>query len=175
MLNSCKKSRIVGPSGIWEYNQLIGAKVKVNSLPISNFFGCFSGCGSNDLLTIKDIYIRISLDGKAITVIELVEYPGKIFTWKDLEVVELNVVSKFKAVCGTFLSDQSVCGHGVDTEASWIKETSNGGIAFVDEKGNIITNRIVRLVGANVEDINTDTDEITDIDVNFRGDILDKN
>ena len=82
MLNSCRNSRIVGPSGIWEYEQLIGAKVKVSSLPVSNFFGCFSGGGSNDLLTIKDIYFRISLDGKTITVIELTEYPGKIFTWK---------------------------------------------------------------------------------------------
>lgn len=173
MLNSCRNSRIVGPSGIWEYEQLIGAKVKVSSLPVSNFFGCFSGGGSNDLLTIKDIYFRISLDGKTITVIELTEYPGKIFTWKDLEIIELNVISKFKAVCGTFLSNQSICGYGVDTEASWIKDTSNG-IAFIDEKGNIITNRIVRIVGANVEDINTDTNEITDIDVNFNGDILDK-
>lgn len=173
MLNSCKNSRIVGPSGIWEYEQLIGAKVKVNSLPISNFFGCFSG-RCKDLLTIKDIYIRISLDGKAITVIELVEYPGKIFTWKDLEIIELGISSKFKAVCGTFLSNQSICGFGVDKEASWIKDTSNG-IAFIDEKGNIITNRIVRIVGANIEDINTDTNEITDIDVNFNGDILDKN
>ncbi len=50
----------------------------------------------------------------------------------------------------------------------------SNGIAFIDEKGNIITNRIVRIVGANVEDINTDTNEITDIDVNFNGDILDK-
>ena len=120
MLNSCRNSRIVGPSGIWEYEQLIGAKVKVSSLPVSNFFGCFSGGGSNDLLT-----------------------------------------------------NQSICGYGVDTEASWIKDMSNG-IAFIDEKGNIITNRIVRIVGANVEDINTDTNEITDIDVNFNGDILDK-
>ena len=74
MLNSCRNSRIVGPSGIWEYEQLIGAKVKVSSLPVSNFFGCFSGGGSNDLLTIKDIYFRISLDGKTITVIELTQY-----------------------------------------------------------------------------------------------------
>ena len=168
--SNCKNNRITSPSGIWEYEQLIGAKVRVCSMPISNFFNCFSG--GNELLTIKDIYIRISLDGKAITVIELVEYPGKIFTWKDLEVVELNIVSKFKATCGMFLADQTLCGHGVDTSPSWSENIS--GIAIIDENGNVITNRIVRIVGANIENINKDTNEITDIEINFNGDILDK-
>lgn len=170
MLNSCKNARIVSPSGVWEYEQLIGAKVKVKSMPISNFFGCFSGV--NELLTIKDIFFRISLDGKTITVIELVEYPGKIFTWKDLEVVELNIVSKFKSACGEFLAGQTVCGHGVDTNPSWLNNVN--GIAIIDENGNVITNRIVRIVGATVEDITKDVDDISDIDVNFNGDILDK-
>lgn len=170
MFSSCKTKRIVGPSGIWEYSQMIGAKVKVKSMPVSNFFGCFSGV--NELLTIKDVYFRISLDGKTITVIELVEYPGKIFTWKDLEIVELHVVSQFKATCGTFLCDQTLCGYGVDTTASWVDNVN--GIAIIDEKGNIIRNRIVRIVGADIEPVDTDTNEITDISVNFNGDILDK-
>lgn len=169
MFSDCKTKRIVGPSGIWEYSQLIGAKVRVNSMPISNFFGCFSGV--NDLLTIKDIYFRISLDGKTITVIELVEYPGKIFTWKDLEIVELHIVSKFKATCGTFLCDQTLCGHGVDTTASWVDNVN--GIAIIDENGNVITNRIVKIVGANIEPVDSDTNGVTEIGVNFNGDILD--
>lgn len=170
MISSCKNKRIVGPSGIWEYEQLVGAKVRVKSMPVSNFFGCFSGV--NDLLTIKDIYFRISLDGKTVSVIELTEYPGKIFTWKDLEVVELHIVSKFKATCGTFLCDQTTCGYKVEDTASWLENIN--GIALIDEKGNVITNRIVRIVGANIEPVDTDTDGVTDISINFNGDILDK-
>lgn len=173
-MNNCscnKNKRIVGPSGIWDYDQLLGAKVIVKSMPISNFFG--SMCSASDKLTIKDIYFRISLDGKAITVLELNEYPGKIFTWKDLEVVELNTSSKAKPICGTFLSGQAICGYKVDTAPTYLDDVNSGGIAFIDENGNIINNRYIRIVGADVENLATDTDEITDIDINFNGDILD--
>lgn len=166
----CNK-RIKDPSGNWDYEQLIGAKVSVKSLPVSNFFSCFDGGGEK---TIKDIYFRISIDGKTITIIELEEYPGKIFTWRDLEVVELSNRQKYDAICGTLLCGQSICGYNVDKELSVTDEAlDNGGIALIDEKGNIISNRYIRIMGADVEDPNSDTNNITDINVNIDGDILD--
>lgn len=174
MINSnCNANkRIVGPSGVWEYDQLLGAKVILKSMPVSNFFGTM--CSASDKLTIKDICFRISLDGKTITVIELEEYPGKIFTWKDLEIVEINTMTKLKPICGKVLCGQSICGYKVDTAPSYLEDLARGGgISVIDEKGNIITNRYIRILGADVENILTDPDEVTDIDINFNGDVLD--
>ena len=162
--------RIKDPSGNWEYEKLIGAKVSVKSLPVSNFFGCFDGSGYK---TIKNIYFRISIDGKTITVIELEEYPDKIFTWRDLEVIELSNNHKYDALCGALLCGQSVCGYNVDKELSVSEDDSDGGISLIDDNGNIIKNRFIRIIGADVEDPNTDTNNITDINVNIDGDILD--
>lgn len=85
-MSNCGCKRDIDPAGTWDYQQMIGAKVKVKSMPMSNFhvgvFGEF---------TVEDIYFRISLDGKAITIIRLKELPDLFFTWKDLEV--LNLVS----------------------------------------------------------------------------------
>lgn len=171
-MNNCANKRIVGPSGIWEYEQLLGAKVKLKSLPVSNFFGCM--CSDSDTLTIKDIYFRISLDGKTITVLELAEYPGKIFTWKDVEVVDISSTAKFKAICGTFLAGQTLCGYKVSHEPSYLDDLTNGGgIAVIDDSGKIIRGRYIRFIGADVEDPDTDTNEITDIDINLNGDVLD--
>lgn len=168
-MSNCLNQRIVGPTGTWDYVQMLGAKVRIKSLPVSNFFGTM--CSVADVLTVKDIYFRISLDGKVITVVELVEYPGKIFTWKDLEVVEVSVTAKFRPICGTFKCGQAICGYKVNQDASY-GAGNVGGIAVIDENGNIISNRYVRFVGADVEDINQDNDTVTDI--NFNGDELDQ-
>lgn len=168
-MSNCLNQRITGPSGTWDYIQLLGAKVRINSLPISNFFGTM--CSVSDEFTVKDIYFRISLDGKVITLVELVEYPGKFFTWKDLDVIEVNVTSKFKPICGTFKSGQAICGYKVSTEASF-GYVDGDGVAVIDKNGNIISGRFVRFVGASVEDITTDSDNITDI--NFNGDEIDQ-
>ena len=166
-------SKIKDPSGCWSYEQLIGAKVSVKSLQVSNFFSCFD---SSTICTIKDIYFRISLDGKTITIIELDQYPGKVFTWRDLEVVEIKNRSKHDALCGAFLSGQSICGNNVSKELSQdsteLPENA-GGVSLIDDNGNIISNRYIRILGADVEDPNTDGDNITDIELNIDGDILD--
>ena len=94
-MSNCGCKRELDPAGIWDYQNMIGAKVRVKSMPISNFHaGVFGDC------TISDIYFRISTDGKAITIIRLSEYPDLFFTWKDLEV--LNTVGLSEAICGTF-------------------------------------------------------------------------
>lgn len=167
-MSNCLNQRIVGPTGTWDYVQILGAKVIIKSLPISNFFGTM--CSNSDLFTIEDIYFRISLDGKVITIIKLVEYPDKFFTWKDLEIVEVNVKAKFKPICGTFNCGQAICGYKVNKEASF--GLGNCGVAVIDENGNIISGRFVRFVGADVEDITNDKDNVTDI--SFNGDEIDQ-
>lgn len=156
MSSNCKNMRIVGPSGNWDYYQLIGAKVRISSLPISNFFNCINS--TTDLYTIKDIYFRISIDGKTITIIELEEYPDKFFTWKDLEVVEINTSTLNKPICGTFCSGQAICGYKVDQEPSF--GSISDGIIIVDGDGNVITNCYVKLVGS---ESTTDSSGIVDI------------
>lgn len=159
-MTNCGCSRVVNPSGIWEYYQLIGAKVYIKSMPVSNFFNLQNSTKG----TIKDILFRITLDGKTITVVELEEYPGKVFTWKDLMIYELVNAVTVKALCGGFLCGTTICGLDVDKSPSY-DENISGGISIIDENGNIISSRLIRFVGASVEDIRTDTDDITDVSI----------
>ena len=90
-MKNCKAKRLVGPYGSWKLEELIGAHVRISSMPISNFakgFDCYQIC------TIKEILFRISNDGKTITVIILNEFPDYFFTWKDLEVIGIVVKPK---------------------------------------------------------------------------------
>ena len=160
-MTNCGCSRVKNPGGIWEYYQLIGAKVYIKSMPVSNFFNLQN---ASDLYTIKDIYFRISTDGKAISVIELKELPGKIFTWKDLMISELVNTVKILPICGAFMSGTAICGLDVDKSPSYVDNIS-GGIAIIDDEGNIISSRKIRFIGASVEDIRTDTDDVTDISI----------
>lgn len=161
MTSNCGCQVLKNPSGLWEYWQLVGAKVYVKSMPTSNFFRC---ADADEPKTIKDVYFRITTDGKTVTVIELEEYPGKIFTWRDLSVVELKNTEKVNPICGTFECGITLCGLGVDKGPSYIDDLS-GGITIVDQNGNIISNRKVRFIGASVEDIRTDENDITDINI----------
>lgn len=164
--------QVKNPSGTWNLEQLLGAKVCIKSTSVNNFMSCF-GFDSSQLVTIKDIYFRISMDGKAFTVIEIEELPSKVFLWKDLEIVELRNKPRFDALCGTFKCGQSIAGYNVDTELTQDPTDTGGGISIVDDNGTVISNRMIRILGADVEDLNTDTDNVTDISLNLDGDILD--
>ena len=116
-MSLCSRKRIKAPNGTWDYDCMIGAKVRVNSTPITNFSGTF--CNSDEYI-IKDIYFQVSLPGKCITIIELEGLEGKFFTWKDLQIIEVNEPKqKYNAVCGGFLCGESICGRGVGKEATW--------------------------------------------------------
>lgn len=99
------------PAGIWDYQNMIGAQVKVKSMPISNFS---SGIMASNIYTIDDIYFRVSLDGKTITIIRLRELPDLFFTWKDLEVIK--TMSYGIALTGNFKVGASLSGYGDMTE-----------------------------------------------------------
>ena len=164
--------RVSNPSGSWTFEQLIDAKVRVKSSSTGNFMSCFN-FDSSKLVTIRDIYFRISMDGKAFTVIEIKELPGKVFLWKDLEIVELSNKPRFDALCGAFTCGCSIVGYNVDKELTQSQEDLSGGISIIGDDGTVISNRYVRILGADLEKLETDTDNITDVKVNIDGDILD--
>lgn len=83
---NCKTSRYCCPDGIWSYENMIGAKVAVRSTTIGNFNTLIDGSGE---YKIKDIYFRVSIDGKTITVVELEGLDGSYFTFKDLEILSV--------------------------------------------------------------------------------------
>jgi len=76
------------PTGVYTKDEMIGAKVQVKSLSLQN--GQEWKHKSTENFTIKDIAFRISLDGKCFAIITLEEVNDRVFTWKDLEVVEIN-------------------------------------------------------------------------------------
>lgn len=79
---------MVGPYGSWSREELLGAHVRVSSMPVSNFA---KGFDCHQVYTIKDIIFRISNEGKVITIILLDQFPDYFFTWKDLEVIGIVV------------------------------------------------------------------------------------
>lgn len=166
-MNICK-GRVRGPSGIWKYNQLIGATVYIKSSPSCNFFSLKDATKE---YVIKDIYVKISLDGKAITVIEIDGIPGKVFTWRDLEIVRINCAIYKDAICGGFNSGEAIVGSGVSKEPSYETDCVDG-VAVIDDSGKVIQGRYIRFLGADVEDPTTDPDNITDISINVSGDVL---
>lgn len=160
-MSNCSRRRVKSPNGTWSYESLIGAQVRVRSTAVSNFFGTFL---ASETCTIKDIYFQISLDGKAITIIELAEYPGKFFTWKDLEVIEVGEGQMSNAICGVFAANETQVGRNVDHEPSWLDQIKNG-IAIIDKDGNVVVNRYIKLTNAEVKDSGSGISEVTFNDI----------
>lgn len=110
-MSNCGCKRDMDPAGVWDFQNMIGAQVKVKSMPVSNFS---SGIMASDIYTIEDIYFRVSLDGKTITIIRLRELPDLFFTWKDLEV--LRTMGYSLGITGTFKVGATIAGYGEMTE-----------------------------------------------------------
>jgi hypothetical protein len=94
MINKCECKQ--DPAGTWDYKDLIGSAVKVKSMPVTNFIAI----DSEEVFTIDDIYFRVSLDGKIITIVKLKELPGSFFTLRDLELVGIS--RKSNKIVGEF-------------------------------------------------------------------------
>lgn len=77
---NCECKRLIGPSGIWSAAELVGAVVQIGSMPVSNLAAIDVG----SKFIVDSIDFRISLDGKAITVVKLKGLDDYIFTLKDL-------------------------------------------------------------------------------------------
>lgn len=126
-MSNCGCKRDMDPAGIWDYQNMIGAQVKVKSMPVSNFS---SGIMASDTYTIGDIYFRVSLDGKTITVIRIKELPDLFFTWKDLEIIKTLTYSN--ALTGATKVGNTIVGWGIDSDI----DTENDGDDFIDLEGD---------------------------------------
>lgn len=110
MANNCYHKRVTDPAGVWDYSQLIGAQVQISSMPISNLPRGGAESLNVNVCTITDIYFKVSVDGKTITIIRLKEFPECVFTWKDLRILNLPntaTSSTGEATCG-----RVICGYG---------------------------------------------------------------
>lgn len=173
-MNVCN-NKYPSPSGLWRCSNLIGAEVKVKSFPGYNLvFNSSPNIGKKGIYKIKEIYVKVSTDGKGITVVELEEFPSKVFTWRDLEIVKINCTTIKDAICGRFNVNEALVGAGVEKDPSYGLEDSDlgNGIAVIGDDGTIVSGRYVRFVGADIEDPEGDPDNITDINVNLSGDVL---
>lgn len=96
MIRDCDSCCI---SGVWSYSDLIGAKVKIKSIPVFGRMGSYSG----DIVhVIEDVIFRVDETGKTICVVKLENVEGD-FTFKDLEVTSLMPIIP---IC----SEESICG-----------------------------------------------------------------
>lgn len=124
-MSNCGCLRFADPSGIWDYGQLMGAKVMIKSVSFNtasyknikfdskttrtyNSTSSIFKVSMDKTFTIKDIYFKCSLDGKVITLIELEDCPGCVFTWKDLELIDIPY--KSDAICGSVICGKALCG-----------------------------------------------------------------
>jgi hypothetical protein len=101
--------KVTSPSGLWDYQSLLGASVKIKSLSVKAGFA-YDG---NSTYQIKSIGFRMSSIGKSYTVITLDGLPGKEFVWKDLEIIGLRIPMWKPAMCGMFCAGEAICGYGV--------------------------------------------------------------
>lgn len=99
--------KVTSPSGIWDYANLLGASVKIKSLPVKFGFAY----AADELYEIEDIGFRISRTGQLYTGIRLKGVKNREFVWKDLEVVGLRVPVWAAAWCGMFCAGNAICGY----------------------------------------------------------------
>ena len=101
--------------GTWSYKDMIGSKFKLKSISLS-YGGVLNKCNpfrySEMELTLKDIYFRVSTDGKIIPLFRMEEVCGKLFLGKDLELVEISKASVDPKICGLFVAGPKnyICG-----------------------------------------------------------------
>lgn len=111
--------------GTWSYKDMIGAKFKLKSLPISIGGVLQRGCSfrySQMELTLMDIYFRVSTDGKVIPLFRMKEVCGKLFLPRDLELIEISPVLRTSTICGEF-----VCGNKTFVGTGTNDISSDGG------------------------------------------------
>lgn len=99
--------KITSPSGVWDYSSLLGASVKIKSLPVKFGFAY----AADELYQIENIGFRISRDGKLYTAVRLAGIRDREFVWKDLEVVGLRMPIWSSAWCGLFCAGNALCGY----------------------------------------------------------------
>lgn len=161
--------------GTWNYKNIIGSTVALSSLPVSSAYSGERLSGSQNL-TVENVVFRVSRDGKILPLYKLKGlneyYPSNLIT-----VLSINPVPDKTSICGWILSGESMCGYKCESimyDAKELLGITSGGVTIVNDDGSIVVKeRAINIVGATVEDPDLDTDDVTQIEINFKGDILD--
>jgi len=101
MIRKCCECNFI--NGTWKLEDVIGAKVRVRSLPVANRFAGISG---STIYVIEDIIFQISDDGKTIVIVKL-KGTDCLFTFKDLEIISLR--PSLPTVC----SERTITGRAI--------------------------------------------------------------
>lgn len=146
---------ITSPSGIWSEEQLIGAYVKVKSSEVIG--GSVFGIDSDTEYTIKNINLRLDIDtGKTYTVIHLNEKLGE-FSWKDLEIVGLDV-SKY---CKRFVKYKIVDNKGALLREELVKHSVGDSSHVLDIKPGCIYSYSIDKIKRDTREIKVTTDFVS--------------
>jgi hypothetical protein len=165
----CKNTGTTCISGVWSIDDLIGATVSIVASSCGDLGTFRVARDTDEEFVVDDVIFRITEDGKIMPGIVLEGIEGRIYNLREIKILA-KAQPVLEAICGEFLCSQAMAGYGsTSSDAS----TTEGGLSVIDEAGNVISNRYIRLGSATVEDITTDEDEITDIDINVTGNVLD--
>ena len=172
-----KESKPKPLEGTWNYRDVIGSKVALSSLPVVSAYRKYmSGASRSQELTIEDIIFRISRDGK---ILPLYKFSGleEYYPSNYLTVLCVNPTPDKSATCGWILCGETLCGHKCEStmyDANELLGISSNCVTVInDDKSIVVKNRAINIVGATIEDPSDDVDDVTSIEINFQGDILD--
>lgn len=98
------KIAVTSPTGNWRKDELVGGIVKFSSLPWD-----FFGVDSDRHYKIEDVKYAIDQSGRIKCSIHL-EGIKRPFSWKDLELVSLDMTPKKDPICGMFCCAETKCG-----------------------------------------------------------------
>lgn len=111
--------------GTWSYWDLIGAKFKLKSVPLS-----INGVLQKDLialsrqdLILEEIFFRASTDGKLVPLFRMKNICGKLFRARDLELIEINPLQNISTYCGNFICGRVLVGNKLDANNPFNSET----------------------------------------------------
>lgn len=95
--------------GTYRYQELLGSKFKLKSVPLSLHGNLQTGCPGNittETMTLAEVYFKATTDGKVYPMFRMKEVCGRLFSPRDLELIETTKIPKLSAVCGNI-----VCGN----------------------------------------------------------------
>ena len=174
----CKKDCLHKPielEGCWNYKDIVGSTVAVASLPIVDRYK-YGLVTTKREVVIEDVIFRVMRDGKIIPLFKFVGVED-YYPFQGIFLTHIDKVPGKTAICGCFLSGEALCGHNCESSKypdSDFGDNNAGGLTIVNDDGSIvISNRPINIVGAVIEDPNTDNDDVTNIQIKLDGGILD--
>ena len=163
--------------GTWDYKDIIGSTIALSALPVvSAYREHMSGASRSQCLKVEDIVFRVSRDGKILPLFKMEGlneyYPSNILTVLCIKPTQDNA-----SICNLISCGEAVCGYKCESimyDTNELLGITNNGVTIINDDGSIVVKeRAVNIIGATVEDPTTDSDDVTQIEINFKGDILD--